>query len=30
MHFSRPLPGEAFTAWTHARVAGAAPPLLAP
>ena len=29
-HFSRPLPADAFTAWIHERVAGAAPPLLAP
>ena len=28
-HFSRPVPAEAFTTWVHARVADAAPPLLA-
>ena len=30
-HFSRPVPAEAFTAWTHARLGGvAAPELLTP
>ena len=29
-HFSRPLPAEAFTMWTHTLVAGIAPQPLAP